>query len=172
VKIVRRTTGGGTIYTDKYCLIYSLVFDKGNKDLKPSREIFENVCKSIVNTLKKFDIQTIYKAPNDILLNKKKISGSAQIKKDNIVLIHGTLIIDTNLELMNILLKKFKNVSTIRREIGYSPFIKDIKDELKKEFEIYFNTNFKKTTFSSYESNLIDKLLRERYLNDAWNFMR
>lgn len=174
VKIIRRTTGGGTIYTDKQCLIYSLVFDKESKELKSSQEIFENVCKAIVNTLERFDIDTVYKPPNDILLNGKKISGSAQVIKGNIVLIHGSLLLDTNLELMNIVLKKSKNakVSTICKEIGYTPSMRDIKEELKKEFEMYFDINIEKTTFSTYENNLIDKLLRERYLNYAWNFMR
>lgn len=174
VKIVRRITGGGTIYTDKQCLIYSLVFDRESEELKSSQEIFENVCKSIANTLEKFNIHAVYKAPNDILLNGKKISGSAQIKKDNIVLIHGTLLIDTNLEVMNTVLKEPKNakVSTIRREIGYAPFMGDIKEGLKKEFEMYFDINIEKTMFSTYENNLIDKLMKERYLNDAWNFMR
>ena len=106
VKIVRRTTGGGTIYTDKECLIYSLIFDKKNVGLQSSQEIFENVCNSIVNTLKKLDIHTTYKPPNDILLNGKKISGSAQIIKERIVLIHGTVLVDTDLELMKKVLKR------------------------------------------------------------------
>ncbi|UCF11755.1 MAG: lipoate--protein ligase family protein [Thermoplasmatales archaeon] len=174
VKIVRRTTGGGTIYTDKKCLIYSLVFDMDSKELKSSQDIFENVCMSLVNMLERFDIDTVYKPPNDILLNRKKISGSAQIKKGNIVLIHGSLLIDTNLELMNTVLKKPKNekVSTISKEIGNAPSMRDIKEGLIKEFEMYFNTIIEKTTFSTYENNLIDKLLKERYLNNAWNFMR
>ncbi len=174
VKIVRRTTGGGTIYTDKQCLIYSLVFNREGEELKSSQDIFENVCKSIVNTLERFDIDTVYKPPNDILLNGKKISGSAQIKKDNIVLIHGTLLLDTNLELMYTVLKKSKNskASTICKEIGYAPSMRDIKEGLKKEFEMYFGINIEKTSFSTYENSLIDKLMKERYLNDAWNFMR
>ena len=87
VKIVRRTTGGGTIYTDKECLIYSLIFNKEdtNLSLHTPQEIFEKICHSIINALKKLDIHTTYKPPNDILLNGKKISGSAQIKKDNII---------------------------------------------------------------------------------------
>ena len=43
VKIVRRTTGGGTIFTDKDCLIYSLVFDKKETALHSSQQIFENI---------------------------------------------------------------------------------------------------------------------------------
>ncbi|UCD14028.1 MAG: lipoate--protein ligase family protein [Thermoplasmatales archaeon] len=174
VKIVRRTTGGGSIYTDEQCLIYSLVFDRETGELHSSDEIFENVCHSLINTLERFNINAIYKPPNDILLNEKKISGSAQIKKDNIVLIHGTLLLDTNLGLMNTVLKKPRNVmvSTIRREMGFAPSMKEIKEELRKEFEMYFDINFEKTRFSTYENDLIDKLLKERYLNDKWNFMR
>ena len=174
VKIVRRTTGGGTIYTDDQCLIYSLVFDREKEEFKSSQVIFENVCNSLVNTLERFNINTVYKPPNDILLNGKKISGSAQIKKDNIILIHGTFLIDTNLEVMKKVLRKPKavEVSTISREIGYAPSMKDIKEGLKHVLKMDFDINLKKTAFSTYENNLIDKLMKEKYLNDAWNFMR
>ena len=174
VKIVRRITGGGTIYTDKKCLIYSLIFDKNYKQNLSSKSIFKNICNSLTKALEKFQISTVYKPPNDILLNGKKISGSAQIKKDNIILIHGTILLDTNLELMNLVLKKNTNfkVSTIYREMGFLPDIKETKEIIKKEFEIYFENNFKKKTFTSYENNLIDKLMKEKYLNNQWNFIR
>ncbi len=174
VKIVRRTTGGGTIFTDKQCLIYSLVFNRGTMKLHSSIEIFKNICQSIVTALQKLNINTVYKPPNDILLNGKKISGSAQVQKENIVLIHGTILIDTNLELMKKVLRRSKNfnVTTIHNEIDFLPSIDTVKEELKKNFEINFDFNFEKSTFSNYENNLIDNLLTERYLNDTWNFIR
>jgi len=174
VKIVRRTTGGGTIFTDKECLIYSLVFNREKLQLVSSQKIFEDVCNSIVTSLERFDINTVYKPPNDILLNGKKISGSAQIIKDDIVLIHGTILVDSDLEIMEKVLKmpRTVKVSTLCREIGYKPLMKEIKDALKKEFEMYFDTSFENTRFSTYENQLIEKLLNERYLNNSWNFMR
>jgi lipoate-protein ligase A len=174
VKIVRRTTGGGTIFTDKECLIYSLVFNREENELVSAQKIFDNVCNSIVISLKRFDINTVYKPPNDILLNDKKISGSAQIIKDNVVLIHGTILVDTDLEIMKRVLKLPKNVkvSTLSREIGYKPIMKEIKKALKKEFEMYFDTSFETTEFSTYENQLIEKLLNERYLKNSWNLMR
>lgn len=174
VKIVRRTTGGGTIFTDKECLIYSLIFNRKNNELTSSQKIFENMCNSIVTSLKEFDINTTYKPPNDILLNGKKISGSAQITKANVVLIHGTILVDTDLGMMNRVLRKPKNikVSTLYREIGYKPLMKEIKEALKKEFEMYFDTPFETSGFSTYENQLIEKLLRERYLKNSWNLMR
>ena len=174
VKIVRRTTGGGTIFTDKQCLIYSLVFNRETVKLNSSLEAFRNVCHQITNALEKLDINTVYKPPNDILLNGKKISGSAQVQKENIVLIHGTILIDTNLEVMKKVLKNSKNfnVSTICNETGFLPSIDTIKEELKKNFETFFDFSFEKSTFSNYENSLIDTLLKVRYLNDAWNFIR
>ena len=174
VKIVRRTTGGGTIFADKDCLIYSLVFNRKEAALSSSQEIFENICHSIVAAFKKCDIDTVYKPPNDILLNGRKISGSAQILKDDIVLIHGTILIDTNLELMNKVLKQQRQtyVSTIFRETNQILSMNDVKEALKKEFEETFNTEIEKTNLSTYETELIKKLLKERYRNDAWNYMR
>jgi lipoate-protein ligase A len=175
VRIVRRASGGGTIFTDKMCLIYSLVFDVRDSRLKSSSGIFKDVCGCLVAALKRLDINAVYKPPNDVLLNGKKISGSAQMKKLNIVEIHGTILIDSDLELMIKVLKQVENtkgVSTISREIGYSPSIGDVKEGLIKEFETYFDTTFEKTMFSPYEKFLTERLLRERYLNDRWNFMR
>ena len=174
VKIVRRTTGGGTIFTDKDCLIYSLVFDRKDAALSSSQKIFENICNSLITALKKFDIDAAYKPPNDILLNGKKISGSAQIRKENIVLIHGTILIDTDLELMNKVLKQSKQtyVSTIRSETNQILSMNDAKEVLKKEFEETFDTDFNKTHLSTYETELIKKLLKKRYHNDTWNYMR
>ena len=172
VKIVRRTTGGGTIYTDKGCLIYGLIFrNKGDTSLETT---FKNICSSVVSALERFNIHTTYKKPNDILLHGKKISGSAQVKKDNITLIHGTLLVDTNLELMNNVLKNSKNtqVSTLARESTNTPPIKDLKEALKIEFEKHFNSKIKKGNFTSHEQYSIEKLINERYTNDKWTFMR
>jgi lipoate-protein ligase A len=174
VKIVRRTTGGGTIFTDKDCLIYSLVFDKERLESPSPQEIFGHICNSLVSALKKCKIDTVYKPPNDILLNGRKISGSSQILKEGIVLIHGTILIDTDLKLMNNVLRQSKNdyVSTICRETNQILPIDNIKEILKKEFEETFDTGFEKTELSNYEAELIKKLLKERYLNDIWNYMR
>lgn len=174
VQIVRRTTGGGTIFTDEKCLIYSLIFHKNNVNLYNTKKIFEKTCKVLTNTLKEFQINTNYKIPNDILLNGKKISGSAQIIRNDIVLIHGTLLLDTNLDLMKKVLKlnSDTNVSTIFKEIGYLPPIKEIKNQLRKEFEKYLKCRLKKEAFSHYEKKLIVKLMKEKYLNSKWNFKR
>jgi len=174
VKIIRRISGGGTIFTDKNCLIYSLVFNKNDLDLKSSEEIFKKICNLISNSLKTFNIITTFKPPNDILLNKKKISGSAQIFKRNITLIHGSLLLDTDLDLMKSVLKNSKtsNVSTIYKEIKFLPEMSKLKKTIRREFEKYFDSEFIESRFSALEGEMINRLVRERYQKDNWNLMR
>lgn len=174
VKVIRRTTGGGTIFTDKNCLIYSLVFDKQDINLNSSEEIFTKICNLISNSLRQLNVDTTFKPPNDILLKGKKISGSAQINKHNITLIHGTLLLDTDLNLMKSVLKnnKTNNVSTIFKEQKSLPDITKLKNTIKREFESYFQSEFTLSKFSSYEEEMIRKLIENRYKNDNWNLMR
>jgi len=174
VQIIRRITGGGSIYTDKNCLIYSLIFDSNDTKLYSNQEIFENICNILVKALKELGIQTNYKPPNDILFNNKKISGSAQIKKGNIILIHGTILINTDLELMKQILKqKTKTtVSTLHREIKNPPSFNNLKNVLTSEFEKYFKEKITPSTLISKEEKLIQQLIDKRYLNTSWTYRR
>jgi lipoate-protein ligase A len=75
---------------------------------------------------------------------------------------------------MNSVLKKppNDNVSTICRETNQIFTIDQAKEILKKEFEVTFDTGFEKTEISIYELELIKKLLKDRYHNDNWNYLR
>ena len=75
VKVVRRKSGGGTIYTDEGCLIYSITFSPGLETYDPLK-IFQKTCSSIICALQRFHINAEYKTPNDILVNGKKNAGS------------------------------------------------------------------------------------------------
>ena len=174
IQIVRRTTGGGTIFTDKDCLIYSLVFDKEELKAKSPQERFHLVCTSLISSLKEFEITAVYKPPNDILLNGKKISGSSQIVKGTIVLIHGTILLNTDIELMNAVLThpNHEYVSTIYRETKKLLAPPQLKKTIKKEFEHTLDTRFEQTPLSSYEKEIVQSLLQQRYHKDAWNYVR
>jgi lipoate-protein ligase A len=174
VKIVRRISGGGTIFTDEGCLIYSMVDSLTEKTYKPEK-IFQEVCSSIINALSTFDIKASFKPPNDVLVNNKKISGSAQVRKNKFILIHGTMLVYTNLNIMRDVLKnpKIENVSTLEIEQKSNiPSISQIKQALIKEFEKTFDIKLKKDNFTRYEKDLIKILIEEKYSKDEWNFKR
>ncbi|MCK5559881.1 MAG: lipoate--protein ligase family protein [Thermoplasmata archaeon] len=173
VKIVRRMTGGGTIFTDRNQLIYSIITK--NQLGAGVEATFKVVCNAIVDALKNFNIRAEYKPPNDILLNGKKISGSAQTLKKDVVLLHGTVLLATDLKLMNKVLKrpKLDHVTTIQNELGECvPSITAIKNALITSFKSTFDTNIKPGEFTEFETKLIDKLKISKYASNDWNFKR
>jgi lipoate-protein ligase A len=173
--IIRRTTGGGTIYTDPGCLIYSLIFSKNNSPFQSTQDIFKNICNTIKETLFDYDINTEYKPPNDVLLNGKKISGAGLLHKGNITLIHGTLLYSTNLDQMNQILKKSptsKPVTTLEVESKNPPKMEKIQQGLSYHFAQLFQTYMKLTELSIEEKALINQLIHTRYKRNDWTYMR
>ncbi|MHC1719666.1 MAG: lipoate--protein ligase [Clostridiaceae bacterium] len=117
--VIRRATGGGTIYTDMGTLLYSFIMPAGATE---SME-FSSVCRPIVSSLNKMGINAELKGRNDILIDGKKISGNAQAIAGNMLCSHGSLLYDANLDLLNELLVvdeakiKSKGISSIRSRV-------------------------------------------------------
>lgn len=103
IDIVRRITGGGAVFHDKE-LTYSLVMPEKNM---PSEIIksYEMICALIVNALRDLKIKASFHPINDILVKNKKISGNAQTRKQGMLLQHGTILLDVDVDRMFSLLK-------------------------------------------------------------------
>ena len=91
IKIVRRNSGGGAVYTDPGCLQFSFITSKKNH-----KNIFEGHVKYIVNSVNELGVNASFTGRNDILSDGKKFSGNAEyIYKDKMV-IHGTILFNSN----------------------------------------------------------------------------
>ena len=95
IHIVRRLSGGGTIYTDENTWQYSFIVPKSKDgvDFKPYTD-------QIVATLCKLGVPAYFSGRNDILVSGRKISGSAQYIGRDVLLHHGSLLFGTDLERM------------------------------------------------------------------------
>jgi lipoate-protein ligase A len=172
VKIVRRTSGGGSIYTDKDQLIFSLISKHSlGADVEDS---FRNTCTGIVNALAKLGITANYKPPNDVQINGKKISGSAQIKKKNVYLTHSTIILDLDTKVLHQVLKQARAdyTSSIRAECGDIPDIQKLKQAIMGAYAYLFDVEFQPGPFTAEESDIIQELIENKYSTDKWNFKR
>ena len=172
IKIVRRTSAGGSIYTDKDQLIFGLITPHAlGSDVE---DTFKKVCGGIINALAELDIPSKFKEPNDITINEKKISGSAQVKKKYAYIIHSTVILALDDDIVDQLLKNAKPgyTSSIQHEMGFKPDIDLVKTAIKTAFHKTFGVSFKNGQFSRSEKILIDDLIKNKYSSKAWNFKR
>lgn len=92
IRIVRRVSGGGTIYTDLNGWQFSfIVKDKGRMD-------FAFFTKPIIEALLSIGVEAELSGRNDLTIEGRKFSGNAQHIGKNITLHHGSILFDTDLE--------------------------------------------------------------------------
>jgi len=94
INIVRRITGGGTIYTDMNGWQFSfIVRDPAGRDTA-----FKTFTQPILAALHSLGVAAEFSGRNDLVIDRRKFSGNAQFKSKDVVLHHGSLLFDTDLE--------------------------------------------------------------------------
>lgn len=94
IKVVRRLSGGGTIYTDPRGWQFTFI----TRDKEHVDEGFRKFTAPILDALHNLGIQANLSDRNDLLIDGRKFSGNAQYRDKNCVLHHGSLLFDTDLE--------------------------------------------------------------------------
>jgi len=93
IHIVRRVTGGGTIYTDMNGWQFSFI----NKRLGTKEIDFHTYTLPIIDALASIGVTAVKSGRNDLLIAGKKFSGNAQYIRKNVMLHHGSILFDTDL---------------------------------------------------------------------------
>ena len=101
IKIARRLSGGGTVFHDPGNLNFTFI-RKMEKIEEVNYKIFLNPVKE---ALEKLGLEISSNKREDLILDGKKISGSAQHVYRKRVLHHGTLLFDSHLEKLKKALK-------------------------------------------------------------------
>jgi lipoate-protein ligase A len=90
VPIVRRLSGGGTVYHDRGNINFAFIYKKGTSDIESNFNF-------IIETLKNLGIDAYISNRKDIRYRNFKISGNAFYQVKDRYLHHGTLLIHTDL---------------------------------------------------------------------------
>ena len=120
IKVVRRITGGGAVYHDLGNINYTIVAN----DRQLDSEAFSRNAQIIIDVLRKMGIDAVFSGRNDILVDGRKISGSAKSVLDKQTLFHGTLLFDVDLSVLDKVLNpdkekiKAKGIKSVRARVA------------------------------------------------------
>jgi lipoate-protein ligase A len=123
---IKRVTGGGTVLQTPGVLNYSYTEpDSGRMDMD---RVFRQGADMIINALAQFGISARQRGISDVAVDDLKISGNAQARKWKAVLLHGTLMVNINHELMEAVLRYPPKEPDYRHGRSHSDFIVTLND--------------------------------------------
>ena len=104
IHLVRRMSGGGTIYTDLGGWQFTFITKDDVKENSsenssefPSEISFDRYLTPVLETLREIGVDAVSTGRNDITVDGKKISGNAQYKLGGVTVHHGSLLFDSDL---------------------------------------------------------------------------
>jgi lipoate-protein ligase A len=188
IDVVRRITGGGTVYHDAEDEItYSVIASKQDLHTSDITEVYARIYSGLVEALKTLGVTADFSEGNrktcpNLTVKGKKVSGSAQAHKSGVVLQHGTLLLNVDLKKMFTVLRVpwaktcmqvvniAKNkITSMNMEVGKKISTKEANDALTRGFKRALNINLNESALTTYEHELAEKLHKEKYTKEEWN---
>jgi lipoate-protein ligase A len=192
VDIVRRITGGGTVYHDSEGEItYSIITktrDLRCKDLDLLCA-YQKICSGLNEAVKILGAKADYHPPDpkrcpNLTISGKKISGNAQSSKKGILLQHGTFLLDIDHTKMFTFLKvpwaktlndvlavSKRKLTSARQELNSEFSTEEAYQALVGGFEKALNVKLVDGELTEYEQKLTEKYRKERFETEKWTFL-
>ena len=204
IDFVRRLTGGRAIL-HKQELTYSIVIREDYQLLADSIEkSYQHISGGLVAGLNQLGVEAELKAVErgkkaprghsaacfdapswyEVILDNKKLIGSAQRRKENTILQHGSLPLDDSsaeiFELLNYSSENdrkksrriFKSKSTNLKKAGYKFKKQQLIDALASGLAEKLAITLEKSSLTDKEIKMAHRLAENKYQNQAWNFKR
>jgi len=188
VDVVRRISGGGAVYHDSQDEItYSVIAQKEDLETEDIGEIYSKIYSGLAEALMILGIKADFNTGNEkacpnLTVNGKKISGSSQAHKNDVLLQHGTILTRVNLPKMFTFLRvpwgqtcfqvaevAQERITSIESETKRNFSTKEIIEALTRGFEKGLNIRFKTGQLTSEEMDTARNLCDTKYSTTAWN---
>jgi len=182
----RRISGGGAVLNSATGEItYSVILKEDDHRISSDpTESYRYLCQGIIEAIALHGKMADFKPINDNIVDGKKISGNAQIRRYGAVLHHGTLLVDFSAKEMFGVLKVSKEklsdkmikqaeerVTTIQRLLGRKIGFPEVRDALEQGYRKALDADLFKGNLNPYEEQLVIQL-RARYASKEWIYRR
>ena len=191
ISIARRFTGGGAVFHDSGNLNYALCLNQSH-DYVPRglKELYETFIGAITQSLISLNIPARFDpVGSNIRIGKKKISGTAGWIKQGISFIHGTLLIDADLEGLKASLNPPENqpvflrdktrircmesksdtVTNIAHEVEDCPTRNEIQGAIIETLAELAGASIEEGVLTEAEADTSQTLYQSHYKQASWN---
>jgi lipoate---protein ligase len=176
VDVVRRLTGGGAVLHE-FELTYTFITKQYPHNIMESCKW---ICDAIVMSINRLGFNASFIPLNDIVVNGKKVSGSAQTRRNGVLLQHGTLLLGVDVDKMFSVLKvpseklRDKIIKDVKERVTSlaGTTFDDMASSLKTSFSEKFDARLVADSLSTEEVSRAKWLAERKYSSKDWNFRR
>ena len=119
ITVVRRKSGGGCVYSDRGNLMYSVI-----SPVTDVEKSFTPTLEKVAGALRNLGIDASVTGRNDILVDGRKVSGSAFFKHPKAGIVHGTLLFNSDFDTLEKAITpskeklSSKGISSVRQRVA------------------------------------------------------
>ncbi|MEA2037217.1 MAG: biotin/lipoate A/B protein ligase family protein [Nanoarchaeota archaeon] len=195
IELVRRLTGGNAVLHDKE-LTYSFIV-KESEMPKSVTESYKIISKGLLQGLRNIGLNAemneevekdtksdvCFNDPSwyEIIVNGKKLVGSAQKRIDGKLLQHGAVLIEADIDKYCSLFKNYNEkliktvkdrMTSINNELNKRITYDGVKKAMIEGFEEALDIEFEESELTEEELEMAKKLEKNKYSQDKWNYTR
>ncbi|MCX8185197.1 MAG: biotin/lipoate A/B protein ligase family protein [Sulfolobales archaeon] len=182
IDVVRRVTGGGSVYHDPHGEItYSVIMPEAYVP-RDFVESFRYLSSGVIEAARLLGVPAEFAPLNDGVIAGRKFSGQAQIRRFGVVLQHGTLMYATDLDKLSEVLKirgvKFslrgpirERVTTLSEYLGRTVTRDEALRALVEGFKRGLGVELREDSYTEIELRLASEL-EWKYRSREWLFTR
>lgn len=176
IQVVRRLSGGGAVYHDMGNINFTFITDAGDEKFD-----FAFFCYPVVRILQSLGVNAGISGRNDMTIDGMKFSGNSQYIKQRRVMHHGTIMFDSDLNVLSKALtvskdkieskglkSTYSRVTNVRphitRDCGTEQFMDILEEQLIKQFDA------QKIPPEAINMDEVYRIRAETYDTWEWNY--
>jgi len=180
IEVIRRSSGGGAIFTDEGTLQVTVILPY--EDHGPKSFARKWIVEPVIAALASCGVSAYAKGRNDIVIDDNKVSGVAQYISNGYICSHCSLLLQTDLKKLAKSLTTDRAKFTTKAVPSKGSRVANIIDYIPgKDIQSFFSAlaksygrkeDIENRTFDDDEIDQIETIMWDKYLDPGWLFGR